>query len=74
MATASSKAKPVAIKVVEVKAPARCSSPIARLMPGVRPKSSALMMSREAMGNYRWRNDKRALVAATAEATNGPSQ
>ena len=45
-ATASSKAGPLAMRVAEVRAPARYSSSMARLMPGVRPKSSALRMRR----------------------------
>jgi len=46
--TASSKAGPEAMSVAEVRAPAAWSSAMARLMPGVRPKSSALRMSIEA--------------------------
>ena len=46
-ATASSNAGPLAMSVAEVTAPASWSSAMARLMPGVRPKSSALMMRRE---------------------------
>src|SRR6185437_5790639 len=45
-ATASSNAGPEAINVVEVSAPAAASSAMARLMPRVRPKSSALRMRR----------------------------
>lgn len=46
MVMASSKAGPVAMRVAEVRARARWRSWMARLMPGVRPKSSALMMRR----------------------------
>ena len=45
-ATASSNAGPLAMRVAEVRTPAEWSSPMARLMPGVRPKSSALRMRR----------------------------
>ena len=47
--TASSKAAPLAISVVDVITPAECNSPMARLMPWVRPKSSALRMRRAGM-------------------------
>ena len=46
VAIASSKAVPPAISVAEVSTPDALSSPIARLTPGVRPKSSALRISR----------------------------
>ena len=49
-ATASSKAEPVAMRVAEVRTRAWWSSAMARLTPGVRPKSSALMMRRGAIG------------------------
>ena len=42
---ASSVADAFAIMVALVSTPARCNSTMARLTPGVRPKSSALMMS-----------------------------
>ena len=48
--TASAKAGPVAIRVAEVRTPAWCSSAMARLMPGVRPKSSALTIRRGGTG------------------------
>src|ERR1035441_10562112 len=48
-ATASLKAGPVAISVAEVRTPAEASSAMARLMPAVRPKSSALRMRRAVM-------------------------
>ena len=47
MAMASSNAGPVAMRVAEVRTPAWWSSRMERLMPGVRPKSSALMMRRD---------------------------
>ena len=50
-ATASSKAEPVAMREAEVRTPAWCSSMMARLMPGVRPKSSAWRMRR---GGHGW--------------------
>lgn len=49
-AAACSKAGPVAMRVAEVRTPAWWSSMMARLMPEVRPKSSALMMIRGGMG------------------------
>jgi len=56
MAMASSNAEPVAIRVAEVRALDRWSSAMARLTPEVRPKSSALMMRREAMNGGADRN------------------
>jgi len=47
--TASSKAGPAAISVAEGSTQAECSSAMARLMPRVRPKSSALRMRRAGM-------------------------
>ena len=41
------------MRVAEVMAPASWSSAMARLTPGVRPKSSALMMRREDIGMRR---------------------
>ena len=46
MLMASSNAGALAMRVAEVRAPAVWSSAMARLMPRVRPKSSALMMRR----------------------------
>jgi hypothetical protein len=58
MVTASSKAGPEAISVAEVRAPAAASSAIARLMPRVRPKSSALRMRRAGIWfECRWKKD-----------------
>ncbi len=45
MVMASAKAGPEAMRVAEVRTPAWWSSSMARLTPGVRPKSSALTMS-----------------------------
>ena len=44
--TAGEKKAPLAISVAELRAPACCSSTMARLTPGARPKSSALMIRR----------------------------
>src|ERR1700760_4562426 len=46
MWTAGEKYGAVAIKVVDVRAPAFSSSTMARLTPGARPKSSALIIRR----------------------------
>ena len=48
--TACSNAGPFAIRVAEVTMPSRCAFKMARLMPAVRPKSSALMISRRTAG------------------------
>ena len=45
------KGGPVAIRLAELSTPARCSSTMARLMPGARPKSSALRMRRGMEGS-----------------------
>ncbi len=55
-ATPSSKAGPSAMSVAEVMEPALWSSAMARLMPGVSPKSSALMMRREGMAT-KWNGE-----------------
>ena len=44
--SASVKACPLAISVEEVTMPRECASTMARFTPGVKPKSSALTMSR----------------------------
>ena len=49
ISTASLKAAPEAMRVAEVRTPARCRLSTVLLTPGVRPKSSALMMSRAGM-------------------------